>query len=105
LSGEAGADRLRELVVAQSCELVVAQSWRGAPKLTVDVSGLRSADLASVRVLAVAGALLWEEGGSLVLLNPQPQVARLLSMVGADQAIVVRDRPQPGLFGGMIQSS
>jgi anti-anti-sigma regulatory factor len=52
-----------------------------------------------------AGALLWEEGGSLVLLNPQPQVARLLSMVGADQAIVVRDRPQPGLFGGMIQSS
>jgi hypothetical protein len=32
----------------------------------------------------------WERGGSLVLLRPQPPVARMLELIGADQVITIR---------------
>ena len=58
--------------------------------LTIDVSGLRFADSASVRVLVLAARTLKERGGGLVLLRPQHGVARLLDITGADQMITVR---------------
>ena len=58
--------------------------------LTIDVSGLRFADSASVRVLVIAARTLKERGGGLVLLRPQHGVARMLEITGADQMITVR---------------
>jgi anti-anti-sigma factor len=89
LSGQAGpgsADRLREVLVAQG-------QW--SRQVTVEASELLALDPAAVWVLVVAAQVLRERGGSLVLLNPQPQVARMLSMTGADQAIVVRGPTGP----------
>lgn len=85
LSGEAdfaSAGRLHEVLTAQ----VPA----GARDVVVDASGLSFADSASVRVLVLAGKALRERGGTLVLLRPQPPVARVLELMGADELLAVR---------------
>ena len=85
LSGEA------DLVsVAALSEALTAQVAGGARQLTVDIAGLSFADSASVRALVLAGRTLAERGGSLVLLRPQSAVARVLTLMGVDQAITVR---------------
>jgi anti-anti-sigma factor len=79
LSGEADLASAREL-----SELLTAQ------RLMVDLSGLRFADSASVRALALAGKTLRERGGVLVLARPQRAVARVLELMGVDQLLVVQ---------------
>jgi anti-sigma B factor antagonist len=71
-------------------EALAAQVSGGTRHLTVDLSGLRFADSASVRELVLAGRALHERGGVLVLVRPQPGVARVLTMMGVDQAITIR---------------
>ena len=85
LSGEADLASAREL-----SELLTAQLAGGAERLTVDVSGLLFADSASVRSLVLAGKTLRERGGALILARPQPAVARVLELMGADQLLVVQ---------------
>lgn len=85
LSGEADWSSAGQLG-----ELITAQLAGGARQLTVDVSGLRFADSASVRVLVLAGRTLKEQGGTVVLVRPQPAVARVLELMGADQLLVVQ---------------
>lgn len=95
LSGEAdweSADQLNELMIAQLSG--------GAKQLLVDVSGLRFADSASVRVLALTGRALKQRGGTLVLMRPQPAVARVLELMGADQLLVVQSGSQDERSGG-----
>ncbi len=85
LSGEAdlsSAGLLRGLITAQVC--------RGTRQLTVDVSGLRFADSATIRTLVLAARTLRERGGTLVLLHPQPAVARSLAVTGAEQMFTIR---------------
>ena len=85
LSGEASITTAGEL-----SELVTAQLSGGTVYLTIDASGLSFADSASVRVLVLAAGTLRERGGGLVLLRPQPALARMLEITGADQQITVR---------------
>lgn len=78
----------------QLSALITGQLADGTRQLTIDVSGLRFADSASIRMLALAGKTLRERGGSLVLLHPQRPVAKVLALLGADQMITIRADPR-----------
>lgn len=95
LAGEADLNSAGHLA-----ELISAQVARGTRQLTVDVSGLRFADSATVRTLALAAKTLRQRGGSVVLLDPQQPVARILALTGADQVFTIRaeavGQPEPG---------
>ena len=67
--------------VAELSELVTAQLSRGTLHLTIDASGLRFADSASVRVLVLAAGTLQQRGGGLVLLRPQRVLAQMLEIM------------------------
>lgn len=62
---------------------------RGAQRLIVDLSEVGFIDSEAVHVLLDLKAVLTEWGGSLVLVNPQPIVVRVLSLMGADEVIPV----------------
>jgi anti-anti-sigma factor len=72
--------------------LIAGQLAGGTRQLTVDVSGLRFADSASIRMLVLAARTLKERGGSLVLLDPQQPVARVLTLLGAEQMIMIQGK-------------
>jgi anti-sigma B factor antagonist len=88
--------------VAQLSALLSAQLSDGARELTIDLSGLRFADSASVRALVLAAKMLKERDGSLVLLHPQRPVAKVLELTGARQMFTIRGMPpsEPGSEGG-----
>lgn len=93
LTGEADmtcAERLSELLARQLAG--------GARHLTIDVSGLRFADSASIRMLVLTARTLKERDGRLVLLRPQRPVAKVLALLGAEQLITIRgkDPATPG---------
>ena len=79
LSGEADATTAAELR-----ETLATQLGTGARLLTVDASGLSFLDSASLRVLILAARALRGRHGRLVFARPQPLVARLLEITGAD---------------------
>lgn len=84
LAGEADTtvcERLREPLVA----VVLA----GTRNLVVDLSGLSFIDSACLRVLLAVCRMTEEAGGSLGLAAPQPVVARMMELWGADQLIAV----------------
>jgi anti-anti-sigma factor len=72
--------------------LITGQLAVGTCQLTIDVSELRFADAASIRTLALAARTLTVRGGSLVVLNPQPSVARVLALLGVDQMVTIRGK-------------
>ena len=94
LSGETDVTTVAEL-----SELVTAQLSGGTLHLTIDASGLRFADSASVRVLVLAARTLQQRGGGLVVLRPQRVLVQMLEIMGADQMITIRGqteiRPEP----------
>ena len=84
LSGEAdlvSAGRLRELIDVQLST--------GAWQLTIDISELRYCDSASLRELLRAARSLRERGGDVILLHPQPAVARLLELNAANRLLTI----------------
>ena len=85
LSGEADLTS-----AAQLNALITAQLSGGTRQLTVDVSGLRFADTASIRTLVLAARTLKERGGSLVLLRPQETISKVLDLLGAAQMFSIR---------------
>lgn len=91
LAGEA------DLTSAEQLGAVIAgQLAGGTRQLTIDVSGLRFADSASIRTLVLAARTLTERGGRLVLLDPQKSVARVLALLGADQMVTIRRKTPAG---------
>jgi anti-sigma B factor antagonist len=84
LSGEADLT-----TAARMSTLICRQLTAGTVELTIDVSGLSFADTASIRALVLAARTLKERGGRLVLLDPQPPVARMLALLGADQMLTI----------------
>ena len=76
-------------------EMLAAQLDTGTRLLTVDASGLSFLDSASVRVLVLAARALQGRHGRLVLARPQPVVARLLEITGADRLLDVRELRRP----------
>lgn len=81
-------------------EALAAQVSGGVRYLTVDLSGLRFADSASVRTLVLAGRALHEQDRVLVLVRPQPAVARVLTMMGVDQTITIQAETGTGAGPG-----
>jgi anti-sigma B factor antagonist len=86
LSGEADATTAAELR-----ETLATQLDTGARLVTVDASGLSFLDSASLRVLILAARALRGRHGRLVFARPQPLVARLLEITGADRLLDVRE--------------
>lgn len=91
LSGEADTS-----VTGQLSDALNAQISLDTRHLTIDLSGLRFADSAAIRTLTEAHLALKGQGGILELAEPQPLVARTLSLLGIDQVILVRSQAGPG---------
>ena len=70
-------------------EALAAQVGSRAVRLTIDATGLRYADSASMRALLMAAAEITSQDGTVTLLNPQPPVARLLDLLSVDGMITV----------------
>lgn len=88
LSGEADLTN-----VTQLDDALDAQIASGARHLTIDLSELRFADSACIAALVRASRRLKDQDGCLELTNPQPTVARALSLLGLDQALAVHVAP------------
>ena len=87
LAGEADLTTAAELN-----QLLAAHLDGGTIRLTVDLSGLRFADSATIRELIQAHRLITQRGGTLELTRPQPAVAKVLSLLGVDQILTIRDQ-------------
>ncbi len=88
LAGEA------DLTCAEQLDALITGQLAGDTRqLTIDLSGLRFADSVSIRTLALAARTLAERGGSLILLDPQPSVARVLTLMGVDQMVTIAPKP------------
>jgi anti-sigma B factor antagonist len=94
LSGEADLS-----TVGQLRDALDGQISGGARQLTIDLSGLRFADSSSIRALTDAHLALKAQGGTLELVHPQANVARILVLLGIDQVLTVRPQPDSGTAG------
>jgi anti-sigma B factor antagonist len=98
LSGEADVT-----TVAQLQDALNGQLATGIAILLVEVSGLRFADSATIGALIGAARKLEARGGRLSLLNPQPALARMLDLLGADRILACRHTgPEPTDDGGPV---
>jgi anti-sigma B factor antagonist len=95
LAGESDFANGRELRDA-----LVSQLSRGARRLIVDVSGLDFMDSTGVNVLVAVQSSLRARGGTLVLVAPQPLVARVLGVTGAGQVMTVYRTVEEAVAGG-----
>jgi len=86
LSGE--ADTTTATVLR---EMLAALLDTGARLVIIEAAGLSFLDSASMRVLVLAARALKGRHGRLVLARPQPAVARLLEITGADRLLDVRE--------------
>jgi anti-anti-sigma factor len=92
-AGESGRDvvlagEADHTSVTRLSEVLDGQLAGPARRLTIDVSELRYADLASVRKLAEAAMTLRDLGGHLVLLHPQPWLVSLLTLLRAEWMLI-----------------
>jgi anti-sigma B factor antagonist len=72
-------------------EMLATQLGTGARLVTIDASELSFLDSASLRVLVLAARALHARHGTLVFACPQPVVARLLEITGADRLLDVQE--------------
>jgi anti-anti-sigma factor len=72
LSGESDVSAAAELTAAPTMQIVA-----DARHLTVDLSGLRFADSASIQAFVRADRALKADGGTMELVTPEPAVARV----------------------------
>jgi len=86
LSGE--ADTTTATVLR---EMLAALLDTGARLVTIEAAGLSFLESASMRVLVLAARALKGRHGRLVLARPQPAVARLLEITGAERLLDVRE--------------
>jgi len=66
-----------------------SEAAKGVALLIVDLSGLEFMDSTGVHILLDIRVMMKDHGGKLALAQPQGTVARVLSLVGADQLIPV----------------
>ena len=88
---ERGQSEADATTAAELRETLATQLGTGARLLTVDASGLKFLDSASLRVLILAARALKGRHGRLVFARPQPLVARLLEITGADRLLEVQE--------------
>jgi anti-sigma B factor antagonist len=75
---------------AELGELLTTQVAGDARHLTVEVSGLSFMDSTAVRLLVMTAHVLNERGGTLTIAHPQPEVGKMLGLMGVDKLVVVR---------------
>lgn len=84
LAGECDLNTGRQLR-----DILTSEVSRGAQRLIVDLSALTFMDSTGMQVLLSTRSVLAVRGGALALVSPQPVVARILELTGADQVIPV----------------
>ncbi len=89
LSGSVDITNLAEL-----SEVLTDPRVSETAHLTIDASGLSSADSMAARALALTAKVLKERGGGMVLLHPQQPLVRVLELTGADRMMTIR--PESG---------
>lgn len=72
-------------------DVLTSEVSRGARRLILDLSALGFMDSTSMQVLLSVRTVLHVRGGAMALVAPQPVVARILELTGADQLIPVYD--------------
>ena len=72
-------------------DVLTSEVSRGAQRLIVDLSALTFMDSTGMQVLLSTRSVLAVRGGTLVLAAPQPVVARILELTGANKIIPVYD--------------
>jgi anti-sigma B factor antagonist len=77
--------------VPQAQETLSAYVATGVQRVVVDLSYLQFIAVAGTRALLEAQTLLMTRGGWMALARPQPIVARVLQLTGADQQLPVYD--------------
>jgi anti-sigma B factor antagonist len=70
-------------------DILASEAAKGVRYLIIDLSRLGFMDSTAVHVLLDVRVMQDDHGGALALVAPQSVVARLLSLVGADQLIPV----------------
>ncbi len=70
-------------------DVLTSEVSRGVRRLILDLSELAFMDSTGMQVLLSARTVLIVRGGILALVSPQPVVARILELTGADQIIPV----------------
>jgi anti-anti-sigma factor len=63
-------------------DVLMGEARKGPPRLVVDLCATESMDSVALLVIVWASRVLDYEGGVLMLVSPQPQVARLLEHSG-----------------------
>lgn len=72
-------------------DVLTSEVTRGVRRLILDLSELTFMDSAGMQVLLGIRTVLTVRGGTLALVSPQPVVARILELTGADQVIPIFD--------------
>jgi anti-anti-sigma factor len=70
-------------------DVLTSEVSRGVDRLILDLSELAFMDSTGMQVLLSVRTVLSVRGGILALASPQPVVARILELTGADQIIPV----------------
>ena len=70
-------------------DVLTSEVSRRVRRLILDLSGLAFMDSTGLQVLLSVRNVLIVRGGILALVSPQPVVARVLELTGADQIIPV----------------
>ena len=70
-------------------DVLTSEVSRGVRRLILDLSGLAFMDSAGMQVLLSVRTVLIVRGAIMALVSPQPVVARILELTGADQIIPV----------------
>ncbi|MFI7429895.1 STAS domain-containing protein [Micromonospora sp. NPDC049836] len=80
-------------------DIATVGSFRAAPArpvLRVELSGVRLLSASGVRALVAAHLRVRARGGELVLVDPDPVVARVLRATGLHRVMVVRESTRLG---------
>jgi anti-anti-sigma factor len=78
--------------IAQLNEVLTAKVSTRTSHLTIEVTNLRSADLATAQALMLAALIVRVHGGNTVLLNPQTPVAQVLDRLRAAETFTILGR-------------
>ena len=78
--------------ITQLSGVITSQLSEITRQLMIDVSGLRFADPAAISLLLLVARTLRGQGGSMVLIRPQPAVARAVTLADPDQIITIQGR-------------
>ena len=87
LAGEADLSSMTQLN-----EVLTAHISARTTHLTIDVTNLRSTDLATAQALILAAVIVRVQGGNAVLLNPRAPVALMLDRLRAAETFTVLGR-------------